>query len=74
MDKTSLNIKRAMVWGISFATAFVLSLIIVYGPAPLLETDIDTYSVKYFILTVIPMGFIFLVWGDVLLGTKILPD
>lgn len=74
MDKTSLKIKRAMVWGISFATAFVLSLIIVYGPAPLLETDIDTYSVKYFILTVIPMGFIFLVWGDVLLGTKILPD
>lgn len=74
MDKTSLNIKRAMVWGLSFGTALVLSLGLVYGPEPLLNTDIGTYSMKYFILTVLPLGFIFLVWGDALLGTKILPD
>jgi hypothetical protein len=59
------------VWVISFAVAFVLSLGIVYV---WLQTDIETYSVKYFLLTVIPLGFMFLIPLDWLLGTKILPD
>lgn len=71
MDKTSLTIKRALVWGISFVTGFVLTFLLVYL---YLDTDIKTYSVKYFLLTAIPLSFLFLVWGDVLLGTNILPD
>jgi hypothetical protein len=59
------------VWVISFAVAFVLSLGIVYV---WLQTDIETYSVKYFLLTVIPLGFMFFIPLDWLLGTKILPD
>ncbi|NJL94151.1 MAG: hypothetical protein HC915_10715 [Anaerolineae bacterium] len=66
-----LFFKRALIWVISFSTALVLSFLIVYV---LLGTDIPTYSVKYFVLTVIPLGFFFLIWGDALLGTGILPD
>jgi hypothetical protein len=71
MDKTSLTIKRTLVWGISFVIGFVLTFLLVYL---YLDTDIETYSVKYFLLTAIPLSFLFLVWGDVLLGTNILPD
>lgn len=71
MDKTSLTIKRTLVWGISFVIGFVLTFLLVYL---YLDSDIETYSVKYFLLTAIPLSFLFLVWGDVLLGTNILPD
>jgi hypothetical protein len=70
MDTTML-IKRGLVWGLSTVVGVAVSLVIVYV---VLGTDIDTYSVKYFVLTVIPIGAIFLIWGDLLLGTKILPD
>lgn len=65
------RVKQAVVWIVSFATATALSLLLVYIP---LETDLDTYSIKYFILTVLPIGFLFLIWGDYLLGANILPD
>jgi len=68
---TTLMLKRALVWGIGMATGLILSLVTVYM---VLGTDIDTYSMKYFILTVIPIGMIFVIWGDLLLGAKILPE
>jgi multidrug efflux pump subunit AcrB len=70
MDTTML-IKRGLVWGLSTVVGFALAMVIVYV---VLGTDIDTYSVKYFILTALPLGVIALIWGDLLLGTKILPD
>lgn len=68
---TTLLIKRAIVWGVSMAAGFVVGLLIVYV---LMGSDIETYSVKYFILTFVPIGIIFMIWGDLLLGTKILPE
>lgn len=59
------------VWAFSFAVAFAISLGVVYV---WLQTDISTYSVKYFLLTVIPLAFLILIPLDWLLGTKILPE
>ena len=59
------------IWVFSFAVAFAISLGVVYV---WLQTDISTYSVKYFLLTVIPLAFMILIPLDWLLGTKILPD
>lgn len=58
-------------WAVSFLVAFIISLGIVYV---WLDTDIETYSIKYFILTVIPLAFLILIPLDWLLGTKLLPD
>ena len=68
---TMLWLKRALVWGVSMGVAFPLTLFIVFG---LMSTDIETYTVVYFILTWIPLGIIGVIWGDALLGTRILPD
>jgi len=68
---TSLLIKRAIVWGASFGMGLVLALGVVFI---LMETDLETYSYLYFVLTWIPLSMIFVIWGDALLGTKILPD
>ncbi|MFP4321241.1 MAG: hypothetical protein ACLFTK_02190 [Anaerolineales bacterium] len=68
---TMLWIKRALVWAGSMGLGFVISLAIVYGP---MQTDLETYSLTYFIVTWIPLGLIFVIWGDALLGTRILPD
>ncbi len=68
---TLLWIKRAMVWGGGMGVGLVLSLLIVYIP---MQTDLETYSLTYFIVTWIPLGMIFVIWGDALLGTRILPD
>ena len=70
MDLT-LSVKRAIIWGVSMVIGFVLTWVIVYI---VLGTDIERYSVTYFVLTALPLGFILLIWGDLLLGTKILPE
>lgn len=67
----SLRVKQAAIWIVSMAVALVITVALVYGP---LATDIDTYSIKYFVLTVIPLGCFFVIWGDYLLGAQILPD
>lgn len=68
---TTLFIKRLLIWGISFALGTVITLGIIFGP---METDIETYSIRYMVLTIISIAMIFVVWGDLLLGTKILKD
>jgi len=68
---SSLNVRRAVIWTVSMVVGFVLTFLLVYGP---LETDIETYSIKYFVLTAVPLGCFFMIWGDYLLGTQILPD
>jgi hypothetical protein len=67
----SLTVKRAIIWAVSFVTAFVLTFVLVYV---VLGTNIEKFSNAYFVLTAVPIGFVFLIWGDLLLGTKILPD
>jgi hypothetical protein len=68
---TTLVIKRLLIWGISFALGTVITLAIIFGP---MKTDIETYSIRYMVLTIISIAMIFVVWGDLLLGTKILKD
>jgi hypothetical protein len=68
---TTLAIKRAIVFGISAAVGFVATMAIVLGP---METDVETYSYTYFVLTWIPISATVMIWGDVLMGTKILKD
>ena len=67
----NLSVKRALIWGISIVTGFILTWLLVYV---VLGTDIEKYSISYFVLTALPLGFILLIWGDLLLGTKILPE
>jgi len=67
----SLSVRRAIVWVVSFVTAFVLTFVLVYM---ILGTNIEKYSNANFVLTAVPLGFVLLIWGDLLLGTKILPD
>lgn len=69
--KGARRVKQAIVWSLSFGVAIALSIFIVYG---LLDTDIETYTWVYFVLTVLPIGFIFVIWGDLLLGANIMPD
>jgi len=68
---TSLMIKRALIYGISTVTGLLITLAIVFGP---METDIETYSITYFVLTWIPISALFVIWGDFFLDAKILPD
>lgn len=69
-DKRALRVKQGMIWGVSFAIALAIS----FALLPLMKTDLATYSIKYFILTVIPIAMVFVIWGDYLLGAEILPD
>lgn len=66
-----LFIRRAMVWGLSFGIGLAITMAIIYGP---METDLYTYSIKYMVLTWIPVSMIFVVWADLFMGTKILND
>lgn len=68
---TTLFVKRSLIWGISFVIGLIISFGIVLGP---MGTDLATFSLKYFVLLVIAVSMIFVVWGDLLLGTKILKD
>ena len=67
----NMSVKRALVWGVSMVTGFVMTWLLVYV---VLGTDLERYSISYFVLTAVPLGFILLIWGDLLLGTRILPD
>ena len=67
----SLTVKRSIIWVVSFVTAFVLTFLLIYV---VLGTNLEKYSTEYFVLTAAPIGFVFLIWGDLLLGTKILPN
>ena len=66
-----LFFKKVVAWGLSIVIAFVLSLATVY---PVLGSDLETYSMKYFILTVISFAGFFIVWIDYVLGAEVMPD
>lgn len=70
-NNTVLWIKRGAVWAVSLVTGFILAFLIVVGP---MKTDLATFSLTYFVPLGISIGMIFVIWGDALLGTRILPD
>jgi uncharacterized membrane protein len=65
-----LKIKQGLVWGISFVIGTGITSALIQA----MDTDIETYSWTYFILTIIFISMCFVIWGDYLLGAEILPD
>lgn len=59
------------VWAISILVGLAVSWFMVYV---WLDTDMERYQLKYFVLTVISIAGILVIWLDYLLDTKILPD
>lgn len=59
------------VWAVSILIGIAASWFIVYV---WLDTNMDLYQLKYFVLTVISIAVIIVIWLDYLLDTKILPD
>jgi hypothetical protein len=59
------------VWAVSILAGIVTSWFLVYI---WLDTDMERYQLKYFVLTVISIASLLVIWLDYLLDTKILPD
>ncbi|MBL8116206.1 MAG: hypothetical protein J0L63_00155 [Anaerolineae bacterium] len=76
---SSLNVKRLIVWLVSFALGFVVTYLIVVVGFPILKPEaagmtLEEYGFGYFIVTYVPIGLIFVTWIDAFMDTKILPD
>lgn len=69
-EDRGIMLKKLVAWGVSFGVSLVISFLIVMG----LGTDLETFSIKYFVIMLLSfMGF-FIIWLDYLLGAQILPD
>ena len=76
---SSLTIRRIVVWVVSFILGFVVEYLIITVGFPILKPEaagmtLSQFGFGYFIVSYIPIGLIFVVWLDALMGTKILPD
>jgi uncharacterized membrane protein YphA (DoxX/SURF4 family) len=65
---------------LGFLTAY-FSITVIFDMLPLFSAvqqpagvTIDEYGIIYFLVTAIPLGFVFLIWLDHFAGTNILPD
>lgn len=72
--------KRLVVWAVSMVLGFVIAALIVTVLLPSVPVQggnaisLEKYGVQYLFWTAFPIGLIFVVWLDALLGTRILPD
>ncbi len=76
---SSLNVRRLIVWLVSFVLGFVLVYLIVTVGFPLVKPEsagitLAKFGSGYFIVTYIPIVLICVTWLDAFMGTKILPD
>jgi len=76
---SSLTIRRIVVWIVSMILGGVVSWLIITVAFPILKPEatgitIAKYGTIYFLVTAVPIGLIFVVWLDLLMDTKILPD
>jgi hypothetical protein len=76
---SSLNVRRLIVWGVSFLLGFLVAYLLVVVGLPLINVNargmtIDRYGIIYFLVTMVPLALVFVVWLDKFMGTKILPD
>lgn len=79
-----LTVKRLMVWIVSMVLGFVTTFLIItvgFDLLPLVSSietpqgvSIQEYGIIYFLVTAVPIGFIYLIWIDRFLDTRILPD
>jgi hypothetical protein len=59
------------VWAASILIGIVVTWFLVYI---WLDTDLERFQFKYFVLTIISVASITVIWLDYFLDTKILPD
>ena len=70
-----------MVWSISMVLGALIGWLIITFVLPGLSPDknakaisIAEYGIIYFLVTVVPLGLIFVTWLDYFLDTRIWPD
>jgi len=78
---SSLLLRRIMVWSISMVLGALIGWLIITFVLPGLSPDknakaisIAEYGIIYFLVTVVPLGLIFVTWLDYFLDTRIWPD
>lgn len=78
---SSLFLRRLFVWVVSMALGTLLGWLIITFVLPALSPDknagpisIAEYGIIYFLVTVVPLGLIFVTWLDYFLDTRIWPD
>jgi len=78
---SSLLLRRVMVWTISMVLGALIGWLIITFVLPGLSPDknakaisIAEYGIIYFLVTVVPLGLIFVTWLDYFLDTRIWPD
>ena len=78
---SALTVKRIIVWTISMGLGFAISWLIVTLFLPAVSPDpnaeavsIGEYGRLYFLVTMVPLGLVFVCWLDYFMDTKILPD
>lgn len=81
---SGLTLKRLLVIVISQVLGFVVTYLIItvgFDLLPLFTSvespqgvTIAEYGTQYFLVTMVPIGIVFMIWMDAFLDTKILPE
>ncbi len=78
---SSLFIRRAIAWVVGMALGFVITWLLITFFLPAVSPDpnaaavsISEYGRVYFLVTMVPIGLIFMTWLDYFLDAKIWPD
>lgn len=78
---SSLLLRRVVVWTVSMVLGTLIGWLIITFMLPALSPDknataisIAEYGIIYFLVTVVPLGLIFVTWLDYFLDTRIWPD
>lgn len=78
---SSLLLRRIVVWAVSMGLGTLIGLLIISFVLPGLSPDknakaisVAEYGIIYFLVTVVPIGLIFVTWLDYFLDTRIWPD
>lgn len=81
---SALTIRRILVWIVAHVLGLGTGYLIItvgFDLLPLFSSikvpqavSIEEYGILYFLFTAVPIGFIFLIWIDAFMDTRILPD
>ena len=78
---SSLWVRRLVVWAVSMLLGVLIGMLILTLVLPALSPDpnaaaisVQEYGIIYFIVTVVPIGLIFVTVLDQYLDTRIWPD
>ncbi len=78
---SSLTIRRLVVWAVSMVLGVLVGMLILTFVLPAFSPDktagpvsVQDYGIIYFLVTVVPLGLIFVTIFDHFLDTRIWPD